>query len=262
MPLTNLQRNLISLLAINREPDSYLAGGAAIHIDPKSLRFSNDIDIFHDGEKKVSEAFQKDKKTLEQNNFLISIELNQPGYIRVVVSKNSDSTKIEWAQDSAWRFLPIEKSKEAGYILHPVDLAVNKVLALAGRDEVRDLIDICEISNAGLSFGTLIWAACGKDPGFNPRSLLEIVKRRGRVRQEDLNRLMLKKEISLTDLKTKWLGMIQEAEELIGWLPSDQVGCLYYNKALRKFVTPKPGLLDVVPHFGKYEGISPIFKNE
>jgi hypothetical protein len=28
-----------------------------------------------------------------------------------------------------------------GYVLHPVDLALNKVMAAAGRREVRDLVD-------------------------------------------------------------------------------------------------------------------------
>jgi hypothetical protein len=260
VPLTRLQQDLINLLAVNREPDSYLAGGAAIHISPQSVRFSNGIDLFHDSEKKVAESFNKDKRTLEKNKFLVSIELNQPGYIRAVVSNSSESTKIEWAQDSAWRFMPTEKSKEVGYILHPVDLAVNKVLAIAGRDEARDLIDICEISNDGLSLGSLTWAACGKDPGFNPQSLLELIKRRGRVRPEDLSRLMLSKEIDLNNLKKKWLSMIEEAEDLIRWLPLDQVGCLYYNKTLKKFVTPDKSFIDTVPHFGRYTGVSPTLK--
>jgi len=36
---------------------------------------------------------------------------------------------------------PIEV-EAVGFVLHPVDLAINKVLALAGRDEPRDMIDI------------------------------------------------------------------------------------------------------------------------
>ena len=50
MPLTEFQRRLALLLSVNRTPDSYLAGGAALHIKPNSKRFSNDLDYFHDSE--------------------------------------------------------------------------------------------------------------------------------------------------------------------------------------------------------------------
>jgi predicted nucleotidyltransferase component of viral defense system len=45
MPLTVFQRAVLRLLAQNRRPDSYLAGGAALHFAPNSQRFSNDLDF-------------------------------------------------------------------------------------------------------------------------------------------------------------------------------------------------------------------------
>lgn len=44
MPLTNFQAAIARLLSTNRSPDSYLAGGAALHIEPNSTRYSNDLD--------------------------------------------------------------------------------------------------------------------------------------------------------------------------------------------------------------------------
>jgi hypothetical protein len=44
VPLTPYQSEVARLLAAQRTPDSYLAGGAALHIEPNSLRFSNDLD--------------------------------------------------------------------------------------------------------------------------------------------------------------------------------------------------------------------------
>ena len=38
MPLTDFQKALARLLSVNRSPDSYLAGGAALHIEPNSQR--------------------------------------------------------------------------------------------------------------------------------------------------------------------------------------------------------------------------------
>lgn len=53
------------------------------------------------------------------------------------MKRESHATKVEWARDSAWRFMPTVRDERVGWVLHPVDLAVNKIIALAGRDEAR-----------------------------------------------------------------------------------------------------------------------------
>ncbi len=40
------------------------------------------------------------------------------------------ASQVEWAHDSAWRFLPTVKHDLAGFQLHPIDLAINKLLEL------------------------------------------------------------------------------------------------------------------------------------
>ncbi len=37
VPLTQLQTDIATLLASGRSPDSYLAGGAALHFEPNTL---------------------------------------------------------------------------------------------------------------------------------------------------------------------------------------------------------------------------------
>ena len=147
MPLTEFQTEVLCKLRTNRTPSSYLAGGAALHIEPRSIRYSNDLDFFHDAGEKVQEGFQADSDLLDKSGYKIEVVLQTESFIRAVVSRNdSSSTKIEWARDSAWRFLPVLEDEKAGYILHPIDLALNKLLALAGRDEARDFLDIIVLS--------------------------------------------------------------------------------------------------------------------
>ena len=134
MPLTTFQSNISQLLAPNRSPDSYLAGGAALHLAPNSKRYSNDLDYFHDSEERVAQAFADDSTALTDAGYRVEMEMNQPGYIRAIVSKGKQRTKIEWAHDSAWRFMPPVKDKLIGYRLDPVDIAINQVLSLAWRD--------------------------------------------------------------------------------------------------------------------------------
>ena len=264
MPLTEFQMKLARLLATNRSPESHLAGGAAINLAPNSRRFSNDLDYFHDSEERVAESFALDRKLLHTSGYQVEVAMNQPGYIRAVVSLGSESTKIEWAHDSAWRFMPPQRLANVGYTLHPIDLAVNKLLALVGRDEARDFLDILEIDEHEISLGALCWAAAGKDPGFTPLSILEILRRRGKYRQEDFDRLGLTKPVDLPKLKQKWLACLADAEDFVRSRPPSEIGCLYYSPSMKKFVTPlitQPATLDAQPHFGRPGGVLPELKS-
>lgn len=256
MPLTPFQKKVAALLAVNRSPDSHLAGASAIHLKPNSTRYSNDLDYFHDSEKRVGEAFAADRASLREAGIAAEVEVAQPGYVRALVRKGRDATKVEWAHDSAWRFMPAVKVPEAGYALHPVDLAVNKVLALAGRDEARDFLDTLFLHDSVLPLGALLWAAVGKDPGFTPLSLLELVKRRGRYQAEDFADLRLVEPVDLPGLKRRWLTAIDGAETFIRERLSAEAGCLYYSAAERKFVAPVPGR-PAVAHFGRPGGVLP-----
>lgn len=69
MPLTEYQARLGRLLAENRSEDSYLAGGAAILAAPNTLRYSQDLDYFHDSSVRVASAYQSDLKTLTGQGF-------------------------------------------------------------------------------------------------------------------------------------------------------------------------------------------------
>jgi len=256
VPLTNYQASLTRLLSENRTFDSYLAGGAAILIEPNTTRFSRDLDYFHDSEARVAEAFAADRLLLKSSGYAIDVDLNQPGFVRAIVRKGEHATKVEWARDSAWRFMPTMRDDRVGFLLHPVDLAVNKVLALAGRDESRDVLDALHLHRHVLMLGAMCWAACGKDPGFSPLSLLELLRRRGRVRAEDLARLDLSEPIDLQVLKGVWLEALDSVEPFVTSLPPEEIGCLYHSASQRAFVDPREAT-DAVPHFGRPGGVLP-----
>lgn len=261
VPLTNFQGTLLALLAPNRIPASYLAGGAAIHFAPNSVRFSDDLDFFHDSEARVASAFAADNATLTAAGYDVSVEFTQPGFIRATVTRGDQATKIDWAHDSDWRFMPLVADPLGGLLLNPVDLAVNKVLALAGRDEPRDFVDILFIHAQVLPLAALVWAAAGKDPGFTPGSLLELLKRRGRYRPADFARLQLTRPFDLVEAKHTWLAALADSERFVRARPSEEVGCLYYSGALRQFVMPPlDAAVAAVPlavHFGSSGGVVP-----
>ncbi len=260
LPLTSYQQGIAQLLSNNRTPDSYLAGGSALHLEPNSKRYSNDLDYFHDSEERVASAFAEDGESLETSGYTLRVHMNQPGYIRAIVEKDRQQTRVEWAHDSAWRFLPPVKNEIAGYKLHPVDLAINKVLALVGRDEARDFLDVLEANDNILPLGALCWAAAGKDPGFTPLALLDLLQRRGKYQPQDFDRLSLREPVNLLVLKAKWRGALDEANVFVRSRPADELGCLYYSRSHQKFVADFDASDvgdDVVTHYGRPGGVLP-----
>lgn len=260
MPLTDIQRAIAQLLAKNRSPDSYLAGGAALLITPESKRYSNDLDYFHDSEERVASAFANDRETLLEAGYDVKTLLSQPGFVRAVVHKETQDTKVEWAHDTAWRFMPTIETEGAGFQLHPVDLAINKLLALVGRDEPRDFLDIIEMHRHTLPLGALCWATAGKDPGYTPPLLLSMLRRRGKYRPEDFGRLMLTETPNLPELKQEWLAALDEADHFVAARDPEQMGCLYYSLATQRFVGDLDTHADAVPHYGRPGGVLPTIR--
>ena len=187
-----------------------------LHRAEDTPRYSADLDLFHDIEDSVAHSAATDATTLGTAGYELSWLLRTPTFHRAVVRAGARSLKIEWAQDSAFRFYPIQQDERFGYRLHDADAAVNKVLALAGRSEIRDFVDVLHLDETHLPLGALAWAACGKDPGFTPEFLLEHAARHVAYTQEDLDRLSLREPLDLGDLKRRWLGALERARDAGG----------------------------------------------
>lgn len=230
MPISDVQAEVLRLIAVNRSPESYLAGATVIHRAADAPRFSQNLDFFHDVADSIAQSAGQDAATLQQADYEVLWLLRTTTFHRAVVTAGKQQLKIEWAQDSAFRFFPVQKDERFGYRLHDADAAVNKVLALAGRDEIRDFVDVLHLHKTYLSLGALAWAACGKDPGFTPEFLLSHAGRHTAYTQTDLDRLSLRLPLDLRSLKKSWFEALNEARILIPALPPDEIGCLYLGR--------------------------------
>lgn len=135
MPLTAFQREILSLLAQNRNPDNFEAGGIVLNRETDSPRFSKDIDFFHDVEISIAQSAKADVALLQAKGFQVEWTAQERSYYQGVVRRENDILRLEWAYDSAFRFFPIEKDPLTGFQLNYWDAATNKLLALAGRAE-------------------------------------------------------------------------------------------------------------------------------
>jgi hypothetical protein len=227
MALTDLQRRICRLLADQRiaSGESYVAGGLALNELTGGTRVSRDIDLFHDTDEALEASWRADRATLETNGFEIHIARDRRGLIEADVASDGERVRVEWARDSAFRFFPLVRHDELGLVLHPFDLATNKVLALVGRLEVRDWVDVIACDARIQPLGYLAWAAAGKDPGFGPGAILEVAARTSRYSADEVAALDFEGEPpDAASLSRAWHAILSRARATIALLPPDEVG--------------------------------------
>ena len=227
MALTPFQRDVCRLLADGRRRagDSYGAGGAALNAALRTPRLSGDVDFFHDTADAVARAWDRDRAALEAAGFAVSTLRERPGYVDAEIARAADRLVMEWAQDSAFRFFPLVEDDDLGLALHPFDLATNKVLALVGRLEARDWVDVLACDARLQPIGYLAWAACGKDPGFTPAGILAQARRSSRYSAEEVAALAFAgAPPRAADLSRQWRAALAAADAVVDRLPAPRAG--------------------------------------
>jgi hypothetical protein len=210
-----------------------------------AARVSRDIDLFHDTDEALDASWQADRRLLEAQRFTVTVIRERPSFVEAEVSKGAERVLMEWARDSAFRFFPLVRHPDLGLALHPFDLATNKVLALVGRLEVRDWVDLVFASERIQPLGYLAWAACGKDPGFGPLNILQEASRSSRYSADEVKALDFAGEPpDAADLSRRWHRMLATARDVIDLLPPGQVGQCVLDDAGRLFAGD-PGQLRI-----------------
>jgi len=227
MALTSFQREVCRTIAENRiaSGESYVAGAAALNELIAAPRISRDIDLFHDTDDALQITWEADRRLLEGRGFDVQVLRERRAFVEARVSGRQDTVVMQWARDSAFRFFPLVEHADLGLTLHPFDLATNKVLALVGRLEVRDWVDVMECHDRIQPLGYLAWAACGKDPGFSPDGILEHAARSTHYSADEVQELSFGGEPpDAAILSRRWHVMLGEAREIVAALPPDEVG--------------------------------------
>ena len=240
MPLSSFQSNILRVLATQRSPDSYIAGGVAINRD--GPRFSADIDIFQDSVERLEAAAEADATALRAAGYTVTWRRTRTGKRDAIVSLDGEQALLEWVADADFRFFPVLADDLFGYVLHPVDLATNKAAAAADRREPRDVVDLVTIHESVLPLGAVIGAAVGRFPGITPEEMLAEITRHSRFTAEEFHALATPQPLDVRALHGRIRAMIEDAEAFIAKLPSDAVGFVFLRD--NKPVQPDPAELE------------------
>jgi hypothetical protein len=251
VPLSKIQTDILRLLAVHRDPESYVAGASPLNRN--APRMSADIDVFHDREERVAAAAMADTQTLAAAGYGVSWLRQLPLIYTAEVTRGDAGTRLEWVVDSDYRFFPTMQDETFGYVLHPVDLAMNKVMAAAGRRELRDLIDLVTVHETILPLGAVIWAAVEKSPGFTPEGLIAEIRRNSNYSKAEWRALQSSEPLDPKDIMARLRVALDEAEVFIGRMPTNKIGLLFLQAG--EVVQPDPDRVDTYQtHAGQRRG--------
>ncbi len=240
MPLRKIQVDVLKLLAGHRDPQSYVAGSSPLN--RQAGRYSLDIDVFNDHADHVASAALNDTRVLAAAGYGVTLVRQLPGIHTAEVRLGDAATRVEWVADSDFRFFPTIRDPLFGYCLHPVDLAMNKATAAAGRRELRDIVDLVTIHETVLPLGAVVCAAVEKSLGFTPEGLIAEIRRNGHYPAAEWRALESDRPLDPVDVMKRLRSALEAAELFVARMPTDKIGLLFLRDGI--VVQPDPDRLD------------------
>jgi len=239
VPISRFQSDVLGVIAQTRDPESCIVRGSPIN--RAGPRISEDADIFHDREEAVARAAARDAELLAAAGHAVTWVRREPALHAAQIARGADTTELEWVVDSDYRYFPTVSDPEFGYVLHVVDLAVNKLMAAASRREPRDVVDLVRLHQLHLPISAIVWAAVAVAPDFTPEGLLAEIRRNARYSAEHFRTVRsdtaIDGEIVMRTLRTA----LDEAESFVSRMPTEAVGTIYLKDGTP--VMPDPAAL-------------------
>ena len=174
MRLADFQRRLITtLLDIDELRGFALAGGWALNAHHVLERPTRDIDLFTPDPDLVSAAAASAEQVLHAQGLRVDRLRETPTFVSLLVTDVDSglATTVELAHDA--RIRPPTRL-DLGPVVSVDELAADKMLALWGRAEARDLLDVDALLHL-VSLPRMLDLAAEKDLGFEPRRLADAI---------------------------------------------------------------------------------------
>ena len=186
MPLDPLQdRRARTALALPEASTLALAGGGAMIAHRFVTRATKDIDLFTEiSDEEALQVTAALRKALKQQDLIIRDAERPPTdhrFVTVDPASGAECT-VEVFPDGGR--LHRRVTLDIGPVLHPEDLAADKVLTLWGRARPRDYFDVAALMEH-YSRERLLTIAAAKDRGFTPATFIDALRAISRLQRPD-----------------------------------------------------------------------------
>lgn len=167
--LTALQSNLVESLA-RRAPGFFLTGGAVLVGWTLGHRTTDDLDLFTTSDEAMIGGPPAVLGAAEEVGAIGLALTTTPDFHRFLVSRGADSARVDLVRD---RTSPLRPKVEVdGVRMDSVEeIVANKIAALVGRSELRDLIDLRALEARGYRVEDYLDDARKKDGGVSPATI-------------------------------------------------------------------------------------------
>jgi hypothetical protein len=168
--LTPLQRDVLAAF-FAREQGFFLTGGAALAGYHLGHRETLDLDLFTTD----PEAFERSRHVFADLASALgahlSVRQDAPGFRRVVLMRGGEGLVIDLVMEHVHQAVPEKPAVDGVKIDPPFEILANKLCAVVGRAEERDLVDLWALERHGLRVEDALPAALEKDGGCTPANL-------------------------------------------------------------------------------------------
>ncbi|MHB8439348.1 MAG: nucleotidyl transferase AbiEii/AbiGii toxin family protein [Acidimicrobiales bacterium] len=180
--LSDLQWQVAELITELPEAQGFaLAGGAALIVRGDVVRQTRDLDFFGPEPDQVDALLPAVIRALTGIGLDVNVVREAHGFARLEVRSGFERTEVDLAADA--RILPLERGP-VGPMLAAEELAVDKVLAVFGRAEARDFVDLAAVEGR-YGLDRLCQLASDKDRGFDPGVLSQMMNRFDRLPRDE-----------------------------------------------------------------------------
>jgi hypothetical protein len=154
----------------SKEKRFFLSGGAALagyylgHRETQDLDLFTLMDVMKEGASAVAEAASEMGASLE------SIQTS-PDFRRYILTHGAEAIVVDLIRERVAQIVADKPVIGIIAVDPPEEILANKLCALLGRAEIRDLVDIQALEAAGYSLESALPAAALKDAGLTPGQL-------------------------------------------------------------------------------------------
>lgn len=176
--LSPLQLEVLRLLA-DFEPRWTLTGGGALAAIHTRHRGTRDLDLFWPEREELGQMAKLIEARLRTAGLAVTPLQTAPAFARLQVSRAPETVVLDLVADPG---APVERPRavdiEGASILVDTahEILVNKLCALLGRSEIRDLEDVRALLATGGSLERALRDAPRKDLGFSPLTLAWVLR--------------------------------------------------------------------------------------
>ncbi len=167
--LTPLQCDALDALT-RRAPGFFLTGGAVLAGWTLQHRRTDDLDLFTTSDEAMTTGDAAVRGAASEIGASASQLTTTPDFHRYVITRGDDSVRVDLVRDRTPE-LRAKVVRDGIRMDDTEEIVANKIAALVGRSEVRDLVDLMALEKLGFRVESHLPDARKKDGGVSPATL-------------------------------------------------------------------------------------------